>query len=730
MKHLQRRYCIILALMLFAFPRCFAEESLFRNQELDYIQSAASINGILYICTEDSILTFDATNASEGTYPLPSEADGFCDIRLFSSSEQLFALTRNDRGEHLCGRLTFLDGESHWETVYTLDWGIVQGAMTSEEDAWPQCVVGCKDDAVFTVQQGWTSGGLFSLDLTDGTISQLAGADYANMRISACGESAFLMQQSGFQTDASGGAIAMYDPEEKRLSPVDLPDRPSLHCMAVTDDEQEVYYLDGNRLIVRNLAGGTPETRGNLTNDGSYEQGFLLGDSWYAAVGRHKFAICPIQTVPDEKEHLVYFYDQLRAIEAEEKWMSAGSRIDGITGEETAAQLMDMLLTGDNSIDVFILSADTELFRAMRDRGYALPLSDSKLLIEATQRMYPDVLRQLSGESGDLIAIPIDVTFELPALNRSAMDRLGLSEEDIPSNWVDFLDWLDALAPALNHAQITLFPKEVPAEEARWQLIMYVLSTYQLYVSENPTSDAHTLQNLLERLEKMDFTRMGLLPRSELSTSDEDPSGLENSLFQPMTGQESLGYLIGDNVSQHVYPLCMALSPEAPAYLKLNVEAALVNPHTRFPERAISFAEMLWECTSPEVAISLQPQNNNYVEAADFQENEAFFRDYLAELAIELENAEEIDRPPILDRIADVEAEYEQLLAHRWSVDDETLQWLRAHDDHIIISEAAWLQDKTSGISDLVAQYHDGLIASSEFAEKLHAQLKMMQLEQ
>lgn len=228
----------------------------------------------------------------------------------------------------------------------------------------------------------------------------------------------------------------------------------------------------------------------------------------------------------------------------------------------------------------------------------------------------------------------------------------------------------------------------------------------------------------------MDFTRFGLIPQSELSLLEDDTDNEENSLFYPWFNNETLGYLLDDGVSRRVYPLCMALSPEYPAYLKVNAEVAVVNPHTRHPERAIQWVETLWSCASPEVAVTIQPENNVYIEFPDFKENAAFFESYLEELETQLESAQVIDQQPILDRIADIQIEYDRLTQHRWAVDDETLDWLRLHDEHIVLSEYIWLRTTTTFVeSELATQYKSGLLTLDQFVDRLDTQVRMMRLE-
>ena len=717
---------VILMLLMISMGYAEAQETFVR--EFDHIQSACSLESMLYAWTEDGVFAYDAITGIEKMHEFQPQQDKMREGCLFINNGELYALVRNELGDVLYGKIALSEEYAEVIDLHPVNWSVVQPETDTSEEMWPRAVVACEGIVVFTLQQDWNAVALFSLDLTNGMISQIADAQPTGLRIASCGDQGILMQKNGFQVENTENELAMYDPVKDELIRLDLPEAPQLTCMVATHDGQNVYYLDGNRLMRFDLLQGKIEECGGMINDGSFEFGFLMGDKWYAAVGSHKIAACSIGT--DMVEQMTYYYCSNRALEAEERFFADGVAVNGVTGEALASKLTEMMLNGDSQIDVFIVSADSEFYRAARDRGYALPISSSELLSSAAQAMYPAVSQQLMNRDGELIAIPVSTLFDLPALNCSAMERLGLAQEDIPLNWLDFLCWLDQRAPFLSEKQITLFPQSISAESARWRLISCVLSSYQLYFSENPSADLEILHDLLKKIERMDSTRFGLIPQSELSLSEDDTDNEENSLFYPWFNNETLGYLLDDGVSRRVYPLCMALSPEYPAYLKVNAEVAVVNPHTRHPERAIQWVETLWSCASPEVAVTIQPENNVYIEFPDFKENAAFFESYLEELEAQLESAQVIDQQPILDRIADIQIEYDRLTQHRWAVDDETLDWLRLHDEHIVLSEYIWLRDTTTFVeSELATQYKSGLLALDQFVDRLDTQVRMMRLE-
>ena len=74
--------------------------------------------------------------------------------------------------------------------------------------------------------------------------------------------------------------------------------------------------------------------------------------------------------------------------------------------------IINLLLEHDSSIDVFILDTDSNVFQVVRDRGYALPLSESPALLQASEGMYDSLLSQLSSDEGKLVGIPVFAYYE------------------------------------------------------------------------------------------------------------------------------------------------------------------------------------------------------------------------------------------------------------------------------------------------------------------------------
>ena len=90
-------------------------------------------------------------------------------------------------------------------------------------------------------------------------------------------------------------------------------------------------------------------------------------------------------------------------------------------------------------------------------------------------------------------------------VNEQALKRLGLTIEDVPTNWSDYLDFLSDVLPQhmTPDCGVELFYSGMTESDARWQLFGQMFTTYLNYVDATmdvPKYDTELMRTLMEKL--------------------------------------------------------------------------------------------------------------------------------------------------------------------------------------------------------------------------------------
>lgn len=94
--------------------------------------------------------------------------------------------------------------------------------------------------------------------------------------------------------------------------------------------------------------------------------------------------------------------------------------------ESSFLGLQEALLSGDNSIDLFLVESDG-IYSEVVEKGYAASLSSSDYLTQRVSALYPWAQEVLT-QGGNLYALPVTVTSNYWTINRTKWQELGLGE--------------------------------------------------------------------------------------------------------------------------------------------------------------------------------------------------------------------------------------------------------------------------------------------------------------
>ena len=400
--------------------------------------------------------------------------------------------------------------------------------------------------------------------------------------------------------------------------------------------------------------------------------------------------------------------------------------------------LIENMMNRDDQVDVYVLSTSNSIYEALYNRGYLMELDGNEKVKALADKMYPSIREKLSTNC-HLVALPLSVYSWGVGINEQALGKLGMKIEDVPDNWSDFLDFLASLEGKLTEESgIHLAYSGYTDEDVRYELMNMILTDFQYYVNAtNPEMgyDNPLVHGLLEKLEKIDFTALGVPAYTEDMILDLEAYDEESVLLQT-----SAGCSIGNFYSTFT-PVLMRVEKDAPAYLVLDTTVLVVNPFTKNPEAALAFAGEVVDNLTTQTLYCLNPDLNESIRG---DQNKAVLDELKEELdamRADYEKAEAEEKQMMELDIQEEEKAYEYAEANNWEVSPTELEWYRAHDDNIITSVYNWLYPDTSSeesdgsinqaaeAEDLMDQYLGGQISLSDMLAGIDRKVQMRRLE-
>ena len=174
----------------------------------------------------------------------------------------------------------------------------------------------------------------------------------------------------------------------------------------------------------------------------------------------------------------------------------------------------------------------------------------------------------------------------------------------------------------------------------------------------------------------------------------------------------------------------MRMEPNAPSYLVLDSMVAVINPYTKNPEAALAFIDELVDNLTLSTLYCLTPDKNEIVRG---DSNQAMLDESIEELNAmrqEYEQADPEEKQSMEQDIQYMEENVKYIEDNLWDVSPTELEWYRAHDDNIVISNFNWLYSDNAGeASDLLELYQGGQIGAKEMLEGIDKKIQMMMLE-
>ena len=392
----------------------------------------------------------------------------------------------------------------------------------------------------------------------------------------------------------------------------------------------------------------------------------------------------------------------------------------------TLEEFTAAMVSGSNTVDVLRLNSDYTPISRLIDKGYALDLSAYPALTEIASRMDPNLVN-LCMRDGKLYGLPVDVSGYSIGYSKPAWETLGLTEADLPANFMELLDFVANWQADYgeDHPDMMLTDNGVSRDAlVTWLMDAYVAE--QVRAGQLLSFDTELFRTLMTKLDSIDFSEIDV-PYDEQNNEEYWSRQAVFSTSVIVTYPNQFRY----DMKFIPMPLAEGLTPVMPT----TVEFMIINPRTAHLEQAVQYLSVFANNLDPTAAaIVLYPDNNEPILDPYLDANKAEWEKDLADSKAKLETAPPEEQADLKDLISYYESMIADADANMYSVSTADIKLYRDNAAPYLVVTGqtplkTWDSEGNNQFYTLRDQYLQGAQTLDQFVKEMDKRLRMMQLE-
>lgn len=397
---------------------------------------------------------------------------------------------------------------------------------------------------------------------------------------------------------------------------------------------------------------------------------------------------------------------------------------------QESSAIIEGMMNRDSTNDILLLSVNSKAFDSLYQRGYLAEIDDAELKA-AIGGMYPG-LQEVLLRDGEVVAVPVRLYGWIPGISVAGFEKIGVSREEIPTNWLDFLDFLETLSDKLpEDGSVRIFDEYMTQEYAKNELFSAVFQSYKNAMPEGEIRyNTPELQAAFEKLLNLDYEAMGL------PEDDDEAEMMGGSVsfysvgdyertYTLFTG--SVGCTLG-NFYNDFEPWPLSFSADDVGVLPIDLTVAVINPFSEHRELAQEFLRAIYDTLSEDTLYNLSDALNEPRRYDLYEENLAEVNKMLEDERAAMEKAEPVDKPAHQETIDQLEKTLEDMEANYWMISPESLEWYRSHAQNLHVMRYDYT-DEADGLYDQAEQLLQGRLSPADFLSAMDQKIRMMALE-
>lgn len=386
-------------------------------------------------------------------------------------------------------------------------------------------------------------------------------------------------------------------------------------------------------------------------------------------------------------------------------------------------EIINAFLTGEFPFDTFVMTSSSFDIQLLMSKGYCSPLSDSEVLRAELDQMYSPI-QNLVSRDGAIYGAPFFCYISYYAYRPEAWKAAGLSDDDIPTSFEEYLDFLEKWVAHIREnpedeiSVSNLFDSDLYGEHSYISyLVDLLISNYIMqsdHAGEPLRFDTPIFRELLARCQSVG---------ADLYKYEPEQKG-NLGLFEEQHGMREL---------KHLIPL--RLTTEQPILIKASLYTAFLNSRCEYPVLATEYLENCVTCIEPQDAAylyrdALPVEDPDYRLAMDKVQAEI---DRL-EKGLTADNLEPSERNLLQDQMAQKQLVWDEMAASeaRYLISENDLALYRSYGENLYFQPPSIFDPSTEdgkNLRQLRDRFCTGRISAEQFISELDRLAWMLEME-
>ena len=389
--------------------------------------------------------------------------------------------------------------------------------------------------------------------------------------------------------------------------------------------------------------------------------------------------------------------------------------------------IANAMVSTNDAYDVLLMIMSYMPVEKLIAKGYCTDLSAYP---EITQRVAKLDKRFVDGVTvdGKLYGVPVSSTAFTYGVDMEQWEALGLTEADLPTNLIDFYDFLANYAADYGEDNPDLRLFNMGGDNLKTLLFSIMLDNYITYCQSmldgKTEFDTDMCREILTAFESIDFKELADSNDADAASYTNKPSLF--NVYMPLTTFSSQ--------YDTITPLILSLTPDTEPVLGANLSVLVINPKSTRKDDAVKYLCNYLDNLDDSSAIVLNPEDNEPRKAKNYDSDVKEVNDAIARQQALLDAADDSHKAGIQDKITQLQAQLKELENHQYSVTAEQIQRFRdIVSPRLVVCQQSVLysadKDGQNELNTLIMQYLSGAQTQDQFLKEMDKRARMMALE-
>lgn len=401
---------------------------------------------------------------------------------------------------------------------------------------------------------------------------------------------------------------------------------------------------------------------------------------------------------------------------------------------QTMEELTTAMVSGTGSMDVLCLTTSYNPVERLIDKGYAADMSGYPELMAVAGRMDPRFTQSVMRD-GKLYALPVALSTNTLGVNADVMEKLGLTESDLPTTWLEFLDFAANYYYDYGEENADVVLMDLNMRRSLFQMIRDQYVAAQLRDTGSVSFDTPLFRKLMQALEAIDFTE---LDPYEVKGDKVWEGNDANEFYEKQQLFTRYSEATPRTMGQSGYgrsnqPLVLRVDGETEPVLPVSMTVMIVNPRsTRLDQAAAYLTAYAGHYDAETENIMFFPDQNDPVPNSYYEVQKQSYEESLRDVDSRIEKADESEKASLRETREQIQGYLDELENQRMSVTEEMIQAYREQvAPYLYVTPQTPLTNPESSneLETLTSQYLDHAIDLDTYIREMDQRVRMMMLE-